>query len=79
MTFKPSYYHCYKGSKYICSGTISEIADTLKLSIYTVKTYSSGVGGHKYQIYRNDPRSKDLIDMKIYGVTDFEEHRINLF
>lgn len=75
--FKPSYFHCYKGSKYICSGTLEEIADKLGLALITVKSYAYGEGRHSYQIYRNDPRGRDLWNMKAYRVTDFEEHQIN--
>lgn len=63
-----SVYECYEGGRYICTGTFDEIAETVGLSPVTIRSYATGVGGHRYQLYRIPPRPGDIEDKRRYGL-----------
>ena len=67
---RPSTYDCYEGKRYICSGTFDDIAKLTGLSLVTVKHYASGVGGHRFQMYRWPRRERDVDDMRRYRVPE---------
>ena len=72
MREKPTF-DCFEGCKFICSGTLYEIADHLGLSIVTMRNYAYSSMPHRYQLYRWPRRERDIEDMRINGVEEVRE------